>query len=178
MKNITILQKEVPEGFLDTFNRYQETNKIYYIDEENTLQTKDEYYIDEWDCDKKKKIIEILRYYLSLGGSVVEIREDNILLGFAAINGKFMGSEKQYLNLGYIHVSKNYRGKGIGKELFEIICQEARNKGAKKLYIGANPAFDTVNFYESIGCEIAPEIVREIYDHEPLDLQLEYSLLP
>lgn len=176
MEKKIVRYKAVPDHFLDTFERYQETKKIYYLDKQKKLQIKDEYYIDEWDDDQKKRIVQILEYYLDLDGVVIAVEEKNMLLGFAALNGKKMGRQMEYLNLGFIHVTKIHRGQGLGKKLFEAICQEARNKGAQKLYIGANPAIDTIKFYQSVGCELATEIIKEIYDHEPLDLQLEYKL--
>lgn len=171
-----MIRETISDNFLETFNRYQETKKIYYLDDDGGLGIKDEYYIDDWDSEKKSNIIQILNYYLVRDGVIVAIKDNKTLLGFAALNGKKMGSKNQYLNLGFIHVSYEYRGIGIGKTLFESICREARRKGAEKLYIGANPAVDTINFYQSMGCQLAQEIVYEIYDHEPLDLQLEYGL--
>lgn len=176
MNKKVIILDEISDSFLDTFDRYQETRRVYYIDEDGNLKVKDDYYVDEWDLDKKKNIVKILRYYLSMDGLVMAIMDNLKLLGFAALNGKAMGSKKQYHNLGFIHVSKDYRGRGIGKVLFKSMCKEAKKRGCKKLYIGANPAVDTYNFYKVMGCELATEIINEIYKHEPLDLQLEYDL--
>ncbi|MBN2795742.1 MAG: GNAT family N-acetyltransferase [Clostridia bacterium] len=168
--------KIIDDNFLDTFERFQETKRIYDVDIHGTLREKDEYYVDDWDILKKEQVVHILRYYLDTGGAVVALVEGSNLLGFAAINGKPMGMKGQYLNLGFIHVSNPYRGHGLGKVLFTEICKEARLRNAKKLYIGANPAVDTYRFYKAMGCTLAQEIVEEIYNHEPLDLQLEYDL--
>lgn len=169
-------KSELSEDFLDSFERHQETTRIYFLDENGELKEKAERYVDDWDLKKKKQVIEILSYYIDLGGSLVFISNENALLGFAALNGKAMGTRGQYLNLGFIHVSKAFRGKGLGKILFQEICQQAREKGAEKLYVGANPNVKTYQFYKSMGCSLAKEIIKEVYDHEPLDLQLEYDL--
>jgi GNAT superfamily N-acetyltransferase len=87
-----------------------------------------------------------------------------------------LGSSQQYLELEYIHVSRDFRGQGIGQKLFQGICQAARMRGAQKLYIGAHPAVETQAFYATVGCISAQEIVLEIYQREPRDLQLEYVL--
>lgn len=166
----------IEDGFLDVFERFQETNRVYCLDSSGELREKEEIYIDDWDGEKKKQVIQILRYYLELNGAVVAVTQKGRLLGFAAINGKLMGSRKQYLNLGFIHVSRPARGNGIGRMLFSEACKSAIARGAEKLYIGANPAVDTYHFYKAMGCTLAQETIGEIYDHEPLDLQLEFDL--
>jgi len=175
MFKVTILNS-IDDGFLDTFERFQETTHIYYVDSNGVLSEKEEHYVDEWDVSKKEQVVQILRYYLDTGGAVVSLVHEESLLGFAAINGKPMGSVHHYLNLGFIHVSNPHRGNGLGKILFTEICKEAKLRNAKKLYIGANPAVDTYRFYKSMGCTLAKEIVKEVYHHEPLDLQLEFDL--
>ncbi|WP_214784570.1 GNAT family N-acetyltransferase [Exiguobacterium sp. S3] len=173
---IHLLTNRLDPNFLNTFERFQETHRIYAVDSNGELYQKDEYYIDEWDDAKKKQVIEILNYYIDRGGVVVAIQNDKTLLGFAGLNGQPLGTEGQYLNLGFIHVSRLCRGQGIGMRLFERVCQAAIERSAKKLYIGANPAVDTYHFYKAMGCTFAEEIVPEVYEAEPLDLQLEYVL--
>ncbi|WP_214778701.1 GNAT family N-acetyltransferase [Exiguobacterium sp. s22] len=173
---IHLLTNRLDSNFLNTFERFQETHRIYAVNSNGELYQKDEYYIDEWDDAKKQQVIEILNYYIDRGGVVVAIRNGETLLGFAGLNGQPLGTEGQYLNLGFIHVSRPCRGQGIGKVLFERVCQAAIERSAKKLYIGANPAVDTYHFYKAMGCTLAEEIVPEVYESEPLDLQLEYAL--
>jgi GNAT superfamily N-acetyltransferase len=173
---ISLLTNQIAPDFLTTFERFQETHRIYAVASNGELYQKDEHYIDEWDDAKKQQVIEILNYYIDRGGVVVAIQKGETLLGFAGLDGQPLGTEGQYLNLGFIHVSRPCRGQGIGKVLFEQVCQAAIERGAKKLYIGANPAVDTYHFYEAMGCIVAEEIVPEIYKAEPLDLQLEYVL--
>lgn len=171
-----INETQITSNYLDYFIRYQETEYVYYLTDDNTLKIKKSPYIDSWDDTHKGNVIKILRYYLDQGGSVVSAYEGNKLVGFAALNGVKYGSRCQYLNLGFIHVSKQARRNGIGKLLFEEIVKQAKLRGATKLYIGANPSVDTYKFYESLGCEIAKETIQEIYEHEPLDLQLEFQI--
>ncbi|WP_214703540.1 MULTISPECIES: GNAT family N-acetyltransferase [unclassified Exiguobacterium] len=173
---INLLTKRINQDFLNTFERFQETHRIYAVDSSGELYQKDEHYIDEWDDAKKQQVIEILNYYIDRGGVVVAIQKGETLIGFAGLNGRPLGKEGQYLNLGFIHVSRPNRGHGLGKVLFEQVCQAAVERGAKKLYIGANPAIDTYHFYKAMGCTLAEEIVSEVYEEEPLDLQLEYVL--
>ncbi len=72
-------------------------------------------------------------------------------------------------------MSRPCRGQGIGKLLFERVCQAVIERSAKKLYIEANPAVDTYHFYKAMGCILAEEMVPEVYEAEPLDLHLNMS---
>jgi N-acetylglutamate synthase-like GNAT family acetyltransferase len=68
------------------------------------------------------------------------------------------------------------RDKGIGKVLFQMASNWAREKGAKKLYISANSSVETQGFYRSLGCVEAMEYNQAHVDREPYDCQLEYVL--
>lgn len=170
-----IENRHIDKNLFIGFNRYQETKRIYY-QEENKLKIKDEYYVEVWDEEAIDNIVNILNYYIDNLGVIITVKVEGKLIGFAALNGTMLGTNHQYLNLGFIHVSYGHRGFGIGKLLFDNVCTVARNKGAQKLYIGANPAVDTYMFYQAVGCIMANEIVPEVYNHEPCDLQLEYIL--
>ncbi len=166
---------DLKEETLENLNRYQKTTKIKYISNGEVLE-KDERFIDEWDKSRKVDIVKYLVDLINRQGIVIGAYIENKLIGFVAIESKFFGSEKQYLELTFAHVSKEYRGIGIGKKLIYKGKEEALNKGAKKLYLGTHPSVESQMFYEKIGCVLAKEINKEIYDREPLDLQLEVVL--
>ena len=75
-----------------------------------------------------------------------------------------------------MHISNGFRRQGLGKRLFSEICEKARQQGAKKLYISANPAEDSIAFYRKVGCIDAGEINQAIQSHASFDCQLEYDL--
>ncbi len=69
-----------------------------------------------------------------------------------------------------------YRSKGIGKRLFEFSADVARAWKADNIYICAGSAEETIAFYFAIGCKEAVEINKELYESDPRDYQLEFSL--
>lgn len=166
---------DLREDFLSGFHRRQETRRVWYI-EDGEWKQKDDFFIDEWDGQKKQLVIEDLKNCVRTGGSVVGAYDAGMLIGFANVEGTLFGSKGQYLELPYIHISSEHRGKGIGKKLFASCCRLAREKGAKKLYIAAHPSVETQQFYRSVGCVLAAEINPRIYEKEPLDIQLERVL--
>lgn len=160
---------------LKKFNRYQETNNTYYKKSDG-YSIKKNYFTDNWNDKQKKDVVQWLRRCIISGGAVIGAFDEDLLVGFANVEGDLIGSEKQYVELTYIHVSNDYRGKGIGKRILELCSQKAKEIGAKKLYIGSHPAEETQLFYKSVGCVFAEEIIQRIYDKEPLDIQLECVL--
>lgn len=71
-------------------------------------------------------------------------------------DGKPIGSgrlipdrEPNCLHAGRIAVLKSHRGKGLGKYIVDLLTEKAREKGAEKVYIGAQKY--AVPFYEKCG---------------------------
>lgn len=101
---------------------------------------------------------------------------EDILLGYAVLNAKKFGETARYILLDQLFISKEERNKGIGNELFQYCCIEARKFGADKIYICAGSAEETLAFYFAIGCVEAKEINQELYELDTRDIQLEYVL--
>lgn len=167
--------EDLPPYALKDFQRYQVTRQVRYK-EEGKYGIKDDYFADQWTAAQKLRTVQNLCNCLELGGFVAGAIHDGTLVGFANVENVPRGSSKQYLELCYIHVSREYRGQGLGKRLFCLCCEAARQRGAEKLYIGAHPAVETQEFYSALGCVPAEEVIEEILAREPLDIQLEYIL--
>jgi len=102
--------------------------------------------------------------------------EKERLVGFASVENQLFGSRMQYVQLSCIHVSEEWRGKGIGKRLFVIAVEGARRLGAEKLYISAHSSKESQAFYHAMGCIEAIEYNKELAEAEPCDCQLEFIL--
>jgi GNAT superfamily N-acetyltransferase len=98
------------------------------------------------------------------------------LLGFATINPDFFGEKFNYVLLDQLFISLEHRNKGIGKKLFMLGVDVARKWMADKIYICAGSAEETIAFYFALGCKEALEINDELYESDPRDYQLEFSL--
>ncbi len=162
-------------NLLIKFNRYQETNIVLYKQKDD-YNYKSDHFIDQWDDEKKKVVTQSLKNCVKQKGIVIGAFLKDDLIGFASVEGQFFGSNNEYLELSFIHVSNEFRYKGIGRKLFNLCCVKANQKGAEKLYIAAHPSQETQAFYKSVGCTYAAEINPKIYEKEPLDIQLEITL--
>lgn len=109
-------------------------------------------------------------------GAVWGAFSGNRLIGFATLNRAVFGTIYQYVLLDQLFISRTYRNKGIGKSLFLLCAETARQWRAEKIYLCAGSAEETIAFYYAIGCKEAMEINEVLYADDPRDLQLEYTL--
>ena len=165
----------IPEDLLDSFDRYQETKKVLAYQEGKFIE-KEDHFKDDWTSNDKKKIVQHFQEVIISGGTVIIARQEVEVIGFAVIEPVTFGEEARYRELSYLHVSRKMRGKKVGEKLFQKVKEEAKQFGIPKLYIGAHPSIETQTFYRKMGCVPANEVNEEIYNREPLDVQLEITL--
>lgn len=167
--------EDCPDDLLSGFNRYQEVTKCWRKEGDEWV-IKDDPFVDDWDDADKRSKTESIRWCIDHGGYVFGAFSVNSLIGIAQIGGSVFGVENDYINLGRLHVSYEYRNQGIGRRLFNMAGKKAAEMGAKKLYISSHPSVETQAFYKSAGCVHAMEINLSLAEEEPFDCQLECLL--
>lgn len=115
------------------------------------------------------------RQTLVSGGTAIGCFDGEKLVGYATLEGHVFGQQK-YVLLDQLFVSKDYRRKGIGKELFRMCAVQARQIGAKKIYLCAGSSENTMAFYQKLGCVSAAEPDQKLLQEDPRDIQLEYLI--
>lgn len=133
-------------------------------------------YTEDWDLLERKNMAKKIISALHCGATAIAAVIDNSVIGFALLSDLLFGSSKQYIDLKEFYVSEPYRRNGIGKLLFDKICLDAKRLGAKKLYISAHSAEESIAAYKKYGCVLAEEPDAAHIEKEPFDLQLEYDL--
>lgn len=167
---------DVREGLLDYFNRFQEVKKVWRIIENKKVLI--EHPFTE-EMDKREKNALIMGHFAECireGGCVFVALYQNNVIAFATLPYAFFGSRNQYVNIAEFYTSYEFRGYGIGKNLFAQCAEQGKKWGAEKLYISSHSAEETVAFYRSVGCVDAIEINQRLAEKEPYDIQMEYSL--
>lgn len=179
MKSITYLlltQNNFNEDSLDDFLRYQEVKECWRKNSENEYVLVPIEYVEDWDLNKRRSVArEILQRIESNGFAYGAFCEGKVV-GYILVSNEFFGSSHQYVELLLYHVSEPYRRCGIGKELFKLACNTAREIGAKKLYISAHSSKESQAAYRKLGCIEAVEVNQAIADNEPCDVQMEFVL--
>lgn len=95
-----------------------------------------------------------------------------ILAGLAVLDKRPLETQGGALQLSFLHVSRRYRGTGVGVELFDRARTEAASNGAPMMYISATESEHTVQFYLARGCRLNPSPDPRLFELEPKDLHL------
>jgi GNAT superfamily N-acetyltransferase len=74
--------------------------------------------------------------------------------------------------LAVLHVSREYRRRGLGAALTEQVASLALADGARRLYVSATPSAGTVQFYLSQGFVPVSQPHPELYALEPEDIHM------
>lgn len=180
LKNLRIVRlnaNNFNENSLDNFKLNQNVTKCWRK-VNGTYKLLPVSYTEDWNLSERKKMARKIISAINCGSTALAAVTDNYVTGFALLNNYLFGSEKQYVDLSEFYVAETFRRRGIGKKLFEQICSEAKRSGAKKLYISAHSAEESIAAYKKYGCVPAEEPDAAHIEKEPFDLQLEYGLLP
>lgn len=154
-------------------DRREIINQVYR-NQNGTLVIEDKYFdIKGWNLEELEHSIKELYDLYDKGGIFIGAFTNHKFIGIIALDCKFIGSRNDQLQIVFLHVEHNYRDKGLGTNLMNIVIKKAKNMGAKKLYISATPSKHTVDFYMSLGCNLASEINSELFQLEQEDIHLE-----
>lgn len=150
---------------LDNFDRTQEVRRVY-VNDNGRLLLQDQTWTMDWSLECKREVAADLlsdkniSYVAYDGGRIV---------GFVSVVKKLHGSR---MVLDMIQVDRAFRGQGIGRQLFNLAALEAKNAGAKELYISACCSEETVNFYKAMGAKVTDNPIPAIAEAEPYDIQM------
>jgi predicted N-acetyltransferase YhbS len=126
-----------------------------------------------WPSGEAEKYTPIFYDCFDRGGWFCGLFDEGKLVGTAILENKFIGKNKEKLQLKFLHISRAYRNRGLGEQLFELARVMARQRGARRLYISATPSENTVNFYLRLGATLTEEPDPELFAFEPEDIHLE-----
>ncbi len=157
-------------------DRREVIDNIYYFEHGRLVLKPEHYDMQGWPPGESALYTPILMDCFDRGGWFHGLFDEQHLVAVAVLESKFIGTHKDLLQLKMLHVSSAYRGRGLGRELFELSRAEARRRGAKGMYISATPSEHTINFYMRLGCTITPCPDPELFALEPEDIHLECAL--
>lgn len=128
--------------------------------------------VPRWSEDEVEDFIRALTLKIKGGGRLVGAFDNDLLVGIAALGGEFIGENRDELQMAFLYVSHAYRRQGIAHRLMDRMCELARERGAKRLYISATETESAVGFYLNYGCRLASDVNAELYALEPHDIHM------
>ena len=126
-----------------------------------------------WRHDNVRETTPALYEMFDRGAVFEGVFDGTALVGTGVLDTIWRGPRGDLLQLDMLHVSRDYRGRGVGVALFEHARVAARARGARGLYISATPSENTVRFYQRRGAVLLDTPDPELYANEPQDIYLE-----
>ncbi|MBQ6720205.1 MAG: GNAT family N-acetyltransferase [Oscillospiraceae bacterium] len=154
---------------LDDFDRSQEVKHVY-VNENGRFRLINRVWTMDWSLEHKRKVAANLKSDACIAYAVWENEK---VIGFVSVMKALIGNR---MVLDIIQVDRAFRGRGIGRKLFKLAALEAKNAGAKELYISACCSEETVNFYKAMGAVPTNDPIPEIAEAEPYDIQMTFDL--
>lgn len=154
-------EEEIHRALFAGFIRHQAV-KDCWRKEDGAWVVREDPFIDDWSDEEYDELVKCLKHTVSAGGFVYAAFVDGDLKGFVSVEPELFGGRQRYLDLSSLHVSEEWRGYGIGRQLFEKAKDWARRQGGSKLYISAHSAVETQAFYRTMGCVEAREYAHTV----------------
>ena len=172
---IRVLTRDQVENVWE-IDRSEVIEGVYYLEDGELVLKAEHYDMQGWPPGEPALYTPMLYDCFDRGGTFYGAFDAAEMVGAAVLESKFIGGQRDQLQLKFLHVSRAYRGQGLGKTLFEKTVGRAREMGARKLYVSATPSESTVTFYLNLGCVVAREVDAELFELEPEDIHLEYVI--
>ncbi|MBI1818093.1 MAG: GNAT family N-acetyltransferase [Deltaproteobacteria bacterium] len=159
----TIDRSEVIEGIYRVTNGMLELNV-----------TRQEF--PSWNGAELAARVARLQALIASGGRVIAAWDERRLVGIGSLDVSGVGGDGAVMALDMLYVSAEYRARGIGRKLTEMVADLARSLGATTLYISATPTRGTVDAYLRMGATVLRVPDPELLAREPEDVHLALSL--
>jgi len=156
-------------------DRYEIVEDIYYLREGKLVLEKEYYEIKGFDNMENR--IKNLTEIFDNGGFLYGAFHSEKLVGLGSLRNKLIGKNNDIIQLSTMHVSANYRKRGIATTIFSALKGKAIEFGGKKMYVTATPSKNTVHFYMGVGFKVTDEPIPELLEQEPDDIHMEIKLL-
>jgi GNAT superfamily N-acetyltransferase len=157
-------------GLVWTIDRRELIETIYRLEDGELVLRPDPLDVRGWPPAEAEQYTARHEACHDRGGTFLGAFDGDRLVGVAVLDTLPLGAQRDQLQLTFLHVSRDYRGQGLGARLFEEMRKLAHAQGARYLYVSATPSENTVRFYQRRGCIVAPEPDPELLALEPEDI--------
>lgn len=174
LRNMITYRPLTPEmaGKLAEIDRSESIDKIYTLNEGALFSVEMHCECSSWDAVALKEVQERFRSELQKGGMGIGAFKEDALVGFGVLAHAFIGAAQDQLQVDLLYVSRNFRRKGIGKSILQMLSEEAKKRGAKALYISSTETRSAVSFYMGNGAAVTAEVDKVLFEKEPTDIHM------
>jgi len=159
-----------------SIDRAEVIDKVYYCEDNELVLRSEHHDMRGWPPGEPERYGPILLDCFERGGTFYGAFDGETLIGATVLESRFIGREKDQLQLKFLHVSRGHRQAGLGCTLFERAVAKARELGARRLYVSSTPSENTVRFYLRRGCRVTDDVDAFLFELEPEDIHLDFEI--
>src|SRR5438477_1768111 len=171
--NLRLLARDEVE-LIWTLDRSEVHHHTYEVHGGQLVRRPRYFEVPGWRPDAPEKETPLLLDCFDRGGTFLGMFDAETLIGMGVLESACVGRANDQMQLAYLYVSRAYRGRGVGMQLFEAALSIAREAGANALYVSATPTENTVDFYLNRGCILALAPDPRLLAAEPAAIHLRY----
>jgi predicted N-acetyltransferase YhbS len=159
-----------------TIDRAEVHHHTYELHGGQLVRKPNYFEVPGWRSDAAETDTPLLLDCFDRGGTFLGVFDAGTLVGVGVLESARVGRAGDQMQLSFLYVSRAYRGRGVGTQLFDAALSLAREAGANALYVSATPTENTVDFYLHRGCVLAREPDPRLLAAEPDDIHLLYPI--
>ena len=112
--------------------------------------------LDNYDVDKNTEKFKNVILNEDIDLYVVIVKDE--IVGYMSCGVPFRSYEDYEQEIGLLYLLEEYRGLGIGKDLFQLAYELIKNKGYDRFFVSCNKYnISAINFYLAMGGRIVEE---------------------
>jgi len=157
-----------------TIDRRELIERLYALRDGRLVLLDVRFDMQGWPPGEAEEAMPWLEASLDRGAIARGVFDGDRLVAVSVLDRVLLGPRRDLLQLSFLHVGRDHRGRGLGVELFEAAARTAVELGAAGLYVSATPSEHTIGFYLRRGCHPIDEPDPELFAREPLDIHLEW----
>src|SRR5262249_24316748 len=121
-----LLREEIAQVW--NIDRSEMIEKFYQLEHGVLVLRPNHVDVMGWPPGEEEKFTPILLDCFDRGGWFCGGFDDTRLIGAVVLESRFIGRRKDQLQLKFLHVSRAYRNRGLGAQLFERAMATARER--------------------------------------------------
>lgn len=154
-------------------DRREVIDSIYYLEDGVLVLRPERYDMQGWPSGETDASTRLFYDCFDSGGWFCGLFDAGQIIGVVILESRFIGRNRDQLQLKFLHVSRDYRREGLGRRLFELARARARRLGARRMYVSSTPSENTVRFYMGVGATVTDEPDPDLLELEPEDIHME-----
>ena len=164
--------------FIREIDRSEHVDTWYTVEAGQIVGESVEWEIPSWDAEGNDshsvaRLISELGPIVEGGASLLAAFVDNQFAGIAIVDPSF---EDDFAWFAFLHVSREYRRRGVASALWASGAESAVKRGATSIYVSATSSGSAVGFYTTRGCQLANPPHPALFAKEPEDIHFVCAL--